>query len=106
MGFLDSLFGKKKSAPGAGVKSPEPANADDVDGLLEMLEADDDSPALKSGFTADSSSPKQVFRYIFNTLLSGTAPEQLLADLKSRGFAPKTAKTYIELIQQVVLKKR
>jgi len=103
MGLWKKLFGS--GSPSA--KKAPPAKADDsaVDEVLEMLEDNSAGTALKGNFTAKNASPKQTFRYIFDQLLTGTPPDDLHADLVRRGFAPKTADSYITLIQQVVLKK-
>ena len=70
-----------------------------------MLESDS-APAAGSNFTAKSSTPKQAMRYIFDQLLTGVTPDALRADLKKRGFPRSTADSYVDLIQQVVLRRK
>ena len=89
----------------AGSSKEKTAADGEVDELLRMLEADT-APGAGADFTSKTSTPKQAMRYIFDQLLSGTTPDQLRADLKTRGFPRSTADSYIELIHQVVLRRK
>ena len=103
MGLWKKLFGSGSSSS----KKKSASKADDaaVDEVLEMLEDDASAADLKTNFTARSASPKEVLKYIFQQLLSGTPPDELHKDLVRRGFARKTADSYIDLIQKVIFKR-
>ena len=99
MGLWKKLF-QKESKP-----APREDNAA-VDEIRSLLEDDTDAADLRQDFRADSASPKEVFRYIFHQLSSGQARDDLLADLVGRGFARKTADSYIGLIENTMFKGR
>ena len=102
MGFLKKLLGLESSRSGKGGTGAQVA----AGAVREMLEGDSDEPEVEEGFTAQSASPKQVFRYIFGQLAQGRAPDDLAQELTRRGFARKTADSYIALIQKTMFGRR
>ncbi len=103
MGFWRKLLGLEasKGAKGGAGGADMAAGA-----VRDMLEGDSGEPEVEEGFTAQSASPKQVFRYIFAQLASGHAPDDLAQELVRRGFARKTASSYIALIQKTMFGRR
>ena len=93
MGILRKLFGKT------------PAEAPAADALLDGIDDENQETVAVSDLSVESS-PKQVCRYIFQQMVAGRSPAQLLTELKERGFKAKTADTYIQLIRVTMFKGR
>ena len=103
MGFLRKLLGLESSRAAKGGDG----GADMAAGAVrDMLEGDADEPEVEEGFTAQNAAPKQVLRYIFAQLASSRAPDDLAQELIRRGFARKTANSYIALIQKTMFGRR
>jgi hypothetical protein len=84
MGFLKKIFGKKPAPPA----KPAPPSASKA-------------PPGK-GVSPDSSSPKEVVQHVFQQLAASKSRNDVLADLKQRGFHSQTAEEYVALVEKTM----
>ena len=96
MGIWKRLFG----SGGKPAMTPREDEALDTEALIEELKAE--GASAKAGEVSVKSSPRDVFRYTFVRLMTGTTTATLRADLVQRGFSGKVADAYITLVQSTL----